>query len=72
MATYAVVYNGIVTNTIIAEQSALPESDIYGVQYIEYNYENPAVIGLKWDGETFEQPKNPLVSLSEIPPIEGV
>jgi hypothetical protein len=68
MATYAVIYNGIVTNTIVAEPKDIPNELETGVKYVEYTYENPAVIGLQWDGQTFQQPQGPLVSDQEREP----
>jgi hypothetical protein len=69
MATFAVMYNNVVTNTIVCEERDLPESIEGGVSYIPYTEENPAVIGLTWDGTTFQQPENPIVCKSEIPPV---
>jgi hypothetical protein len=65
MATYAVIHNNIITNTIVCEEKDIP-LDNNGINYIEYTYENPAVIGLRWDGETFEQP----ISLRLLDPEE--
>lgn len=68
MATFAVVFNNVVTNTIVCEERDIPEVPENGVSYIMYTEENPAVIGLTWDGEKFQQPENPLVCKSEVPP----
>jgi len=69
MATFAVIFNNIVTNTIVCEERDLPETSEGGVQYIQYTEENPAVIGLPWNGTTFQQPENPLVCKSEVEPV---
>jgi hypothetical protein len=68
MATYAVIYSGIVTNTIVAEPKDIPIESENGIKYVEYTYENPAVIGLQWDGQTFQQPQGPFVSDQEREP----
>jgi hypothetical protein len=55
MAKFAVVRNGIVDNTIIAEDKETAES-IVGLECIEFNDENPAYIGWLWDGNLFVNP----------------
>lgn len=48
--------NNIVENIIVADNKEIAES-VVGKTCIEYTSENPAYIGLGWDGNTFEQPK---------------
>ena len=55
MANYAVIENGIVKNTIIADTKEIAE-EVTGLTCVEYTTENPAYIGLGFDGTTFEQP----------------
>lgn len=55
MANYAIVRNGIVENTIIAGPQDIPAVLPDGVSWIEYDETNPAVIGLGYDGNMFEQ-----------------
>lgn len=50
----AVIENGIVKNTIVADSIAIAE-EITGLQCVEFTNENPAIIGLSYDGITFEQ-----------------
>jgi hypothetical protein len=54
MATYAVIENNTVINTIIADTKEIAEQ-ITEKTCIEYTEQNPAVIGLGYDGTTFEQ-----------------
>jgi hypothetical protein len=54
MGNFAVIKNGIVLNTIVAESKAIAE-EVTGLTCVEYTYENPACIGLGYDGTTFEQ-----------------
>jgi len=55
MADFAIVEDGIVTNTILAESKVIAE-EVTGKTCIEFTKENPACIGLGYDGTTFEQP----------------
>jgi hypothetical protein len=55
MADYAIVKHGFVQNTIVCQPMDIPLELEPGVSYVEYTYENPAVIGLGYDGTTFEQ-----------------
>lgn len=54
MANYAIIENGKVTNTILAESKAIAE-EVTGKTCVEYTDANPACIGLGYDGTTFEQ-----------------
>jgi hypothetical protein len=56
MAKFAVIENGIVQNVIIADTKEIAE-EVTGLTCIEYTSENPAYIGLGFDGTTFEQPE---------------
>ena len=55
MANYAVIENGIVTNIIVADTKKVAEQ-VTGLTCVEYASENPAYIGLGFDGTTFEKP----------------
>lgn len=55
MTNFAVIENGIVTNTIVAESKAVAE-EVTGKTCVEYTDSNAACIGLGYDGTTFEQP----------------
>lgn len=55
MANFAVIESGKVVNTIVADSKAIAE-EVTGKTCIEFTSENPAVIGLGYDGTTFEQP----------------
>jgi hypothetical protein len=54
MADFAIVENGIVTNTILAESKAIAEA-ITGKTCVEYTDTNPACIGLGYVNGVFEQ-----------------
>ena len=56
MANFAVIENGIVTNIIVANTKQVAETAT-GKTCVEYIDSNPAVIGLGYDGITFEQPE---------------
>lgn len=60
---FAVIENGIVTNIIVADSKEVAE-EVTQKQCVEYFESNPAVIGLGWDGSTFEQPPiiEPIIS----------
>lgn len=64
MANFAVIDNGIVLNTIVAESKALAE-EITGKTCVEFTEENPAYIGFGYNGTTFEVPLSPVVSTEE-------
>lgn len=68
MANFAVIENGIVTNTIVADSKAIAE-EVTGKTCVEYTNSNPACIGLGYDGTTFEQPA-PIEITSEDTPTE--
>jgi hypothetical protein len=51
----AVIEDGIVKNIIVADSIAVAE-EITQLQCVEYTEDNPARIGLGYDGSTFEQP----------------
>jgi hypothetical protein len=55
MADFAIVEDGIVTNTLLAESKAIAE-EVTGKTCVEFTKENPAVIGLGYAGGVFEQP----------------
>jgi hypothetical protein len=52
----AIIENGIVVNTIIAD-SVEAATELTGLTCVEYTNENQAFIGLGYDGSTFEQPE---------------
>jgi hypothetical protein len=52
---FAVIENNIVTNLIVADSKEIAES-ITGLTCVEYGDDNPARMGLGYDGVTFEQP----------------
>jgi len=56
MSNFAVIENNLVINTIVADSKEIAE-DITGKQCVEYTQENPACIGLGYDGVTFDQPE---------------
>jgi hypothetical protein len=62
MNNYAIIENQKVTNTIICESKILAEK-ITGKICVEYTETNPAVIGLGYDGQVFEQ--NPVKTLTD-------
>jgi hypothetical protein len=51
---FAVIENGIVVNVILCDSQEIAEQ-VTGKTCVEYTDANPAVIGLSYDGETFEQ-----------------
>lgn len=55
MPNFAVIENGKVINTILADSKAIAE-EATGKTCVEYTDEYPAWIGLGYDGTTFEQP----------------
>lgn len=55
MANFAVIENGKVLNTILAESKAIAE-EVTGKTCVEFTDANPACIGLGYNGTTFEQP----------------
>lgn len=52
---FAVIVNGIVENIIVAESKETAET-VTGKTCVKYTSNNPAHIGLSYDGSTFEQP----------------
>ncbi len=54
MKKFAIVENSIVTNILVAESQEIAEQ-VTDKTCVEYTDANPAVIGLSYDGETFEQ-----------------
>lgn len=54
MANFAVIEDGIVTNIIVCDSKATAEN-VTGKVCVEYTNENPAVIGLGYNGALFEQ-----------------
>jgi len=55
MPNFAVIEDGKVINTILADSKVVAE-EVTGKTCVEYTIKNPAVIGLGYDGTTFEQP----------------
>lgn len=55
MAKFAVIFNDIVGNVIEADTKEIAEQAT-GQTCVEYTEENPAIVGLGFDGITFEQP----------------
>ena len=55
MAKYAVIFENIVQNVIIADSKEVAE-EVTGLTCVEYTDENPAIIGLKYIDGVFEQP----------------
>ena len=64
MPNYALILNGVVTNTIIADDQET--ANLFG-HAIEYDLENPAYIGESYDAETgkFAKPLPPVFVLPE-------
>lgn len=58
MKKFAVIEDATVVNVIVADELSVAE-EVTGKQCVEYTDENPAVIGLAWDGVSFEQPEYP-------------
>lgn len=56
MKRFAVITGNTVTNTIVADSKEIAE-EVTGLLCVEFFKENPAHIGLSWDGSTFEQPQ---------------
>ena len=51
MANFAVINGDIVENIIVADTKEIAE-EATGKTCVEYNTENPAIIGLKWDKDS--------------------
>lgn len=58
MKNFAVLNHSIVENIIVAESKEIAEQ-VIGKTCVEYTSDNPAHIGLGYDGTTFEQPPIP-------------
>ena len=54
MPNFAIIEDGIVTNTVLAESKVVAE-EVTGKTCVEYTDANPACIGLGYDGTIFEQ-----------------
>lgn len=52
---FAVISGNSVVNIIVADSKEIAE-EVTGLTCVEYTNENPAHIGLGYDGTTFEQP----------------
>jgi len=52
---FAVIENNIVVNIIVADSKEIAEQ-VTGLHCVKYTDANPAHIGLRFDGRTFEQP----------------
>jgi hypothetical protein len=55
MANFAIIEDGKVLNTILADSKAIAE-EVTGKTAVEYTDTNPAHIGFGYDGTAFEQP----------------
>lgn len=66
MGNFAVIEDGKVTNTIFCESKALAE-EVTGKTCVEYTEANPAVIGLGYNGRTFEQTPIVEITTEEMP-----
>jgi hypothetical protein len=55
MATFAVIENNIVTNTIVADSKAIAE-EVTGATCVAYTDEDRPHIGLGYSNGVFEQP----------------
>ena len=56
---FAVISGNLVTDIIVADTLEIAE-EVSNLLCVEYTDENPAIIGLSYDGTKFEQPiKNP-------------
>jgi hypothetical protein len=55
MKNFAVIEDNIVVNVIVADTLKIAE-EVTGKTCVESTVENSAVIGLGYDGTTFEQP----------------
>jgi len=58
MKKFAIIENGKVINTIVAETATIVEELFAGKQHVEFtdDQENKPVIGLKYEDGIFEQP----------------
>jgi hypothetical protein len=56
MATFAVIKNGLVVNTILADSQEIAEQCNPECICIEYTQENPVSINWTYDGVSFTQP----------------
>jgi hypothetical protein len=54
MAHFAIIEDGKVTNTIVAESKAIAE-EVTGKTCVEYDAADPAIIGFGYDGTNFEK-----------------
>jgi hypothetical protein len=64
MATFAVIENDKVVNTIVADSKEIAEL-VTGQTCVEYTDENRAGIGWTYDGEKFIEPM-PVITVEEI------
>jgi hypothetical protein len=65
MKKFAVIQDSKVTNVIVAESQKIAE-ELTGLTCVEYTDENPACIGLSYDGTTFEQH---IIEDTAVPPV---
>lgn len=63
---FAIISENVVTNIIVADSKEIAE-EVTGAICVEYSEDNPAHIGLGYDGTTFEQP---LIVEIETQPVE--
>lgn len=63
MATFAVIEDGIVINTIVADSQEIAEEHT-GKTCVEYTVEKPALIGWTYDDGVFANP-NPVTLVNE-------
>ena len=61
----AVIENGIVENIIVCETVKLAK-ELTGKDCFEFKEDNPAHIGLGFDGKVFEQPSD---NLEDVPAV---
>jgi len=57
MANFAVIVDGKVENIIVADSLEIAQ-EVTSKTCVEYTDENPAYLGLGYDGKIFEQPKS--------------
>ena len=63
MKTFAIIEDQVVVNVIVAESLEIA-NELTGQVCVEYTEENPAHIGLTFDGEFFEQPP---IEVADVP-----
>ena len=66
MPNFAVILNNKVINVIVADSKESAEQATNSL-CVEYTEDNPAYIGLGYDGITFEQPESISIDFPEEP-----